>query len=244
MTFKHLQIRYQTARSLPAPYAYFYTLSARPTGSTALQIELVITYPDRDDIDDDELQAEGFTRDDDFSWKGQLPKTWLDTLTALIRKTELQPLEEDSLEEDDDFWNMTIEANGKQQGQPSNIDDWHYLVQELMQATYEITGRERPFELIYLNLDSRQGDTELYLTGSFAERQLTIRSLHQRRERSRTFPWTTLQQIMSKIYAHDFSPDDALLKRPKRDGQWLNLGGDEWYDIHAIPALTKLFNNL
>ncbi|WP_461088324.1 hypothetical protein [Spirosoma gilvum] len=242
--FKHLQIRFQTARSLPAPYAYFYTLTARPVGTNSLQVELVVTYPDRDDIDDDELEAEGYTRNDDFSWKGQLPKTWLDTLTNLIRKTELQPLEEDALDEDDDFWNMTIETNNIRQGQPSNNDDWHYLVQELMQATYELTGKERPFELTYLDLNSRQGDTELYLTGSFAERQVTLRSLQQRREGTRTLPWTTLQQVMSKVYNHDFSTVEALTKRPKRDGRWLNLGGEEWYDVHSIPALTKLFGNL
>lgn len=245
MSFKRLQIRYQTARSLPAPYAYFYTLAVNPVSNNTLQIDLAITYPGRDDIDDDELIAEGYTRDDDFNWTGKLPKTWLDTLTNLIAKTRLRSFNEDELDEDDDFWGMTIEGNGTSTyGRPANVDDWQYLVQELIQAAYESVGRERPFELTYLNLSSQQGNQELHLTASFAERTVKILSIQNQRERTQTLPWVTLQQMMSKVYEHDFDPEDAQLKRPKRDGQWLNLGTDEWYDISSLRFLTKLFKEL
>ncbi|MBD2754341.1 hypothetical protein [Spirosoma validum] len=245
MSFKRLQIRFQTARSLPAPYSYFYTLAVQPVANNALQIDLAITYPDRDDIDDDELIAEGYTRDDDFSWSGKLPKAWLDTVANLTAKTRLQPLEEDTLAEDDDFWAMTIEANGNtKQGNPTNADDWQYLIQELIQAAYESIGRERPFELTYLNLNPQQEDYEVHLTASFAERSVNVLIRQNRRERSQTLPWSTLQQLMSRVYEHDFSPDDTQLKRPKRDGRWLNLGGEEWYDVSNLRALTKLFQDL
>ena len=246
MSFKSLQIRYQTARSLPAPYAYFYTLTARPVASNGLQVDLAITYPDRDDIDDDELIAEGFTRDDDFSWSGKLPKPWLDTVTNLTGKTRLQPLDEELLGEDDDFWDITLETDqtGSQQGIPKNADEWHYLVQELMQAAYESIGRERPFELTYIDLSNRQRDAELQLTASFAERTVTLRTREDRREQSRTLPWSTLQKVMSQVYEHDFDPDETQLKRPTRSGQWLNLGTDEWYDVSQFRALTKKLESL
>ena len=245
MSFNRLQIRYQTARSLPAPYAYFYTLMAQPAASNAIRINLAITYPDRNDIDDDELIAEGFTRDDDFSWSGQLPKAWLETITKLIAKTRLQPLDEDKLAEDDDFWDLTIEASDdSKQGKPANANDWQYLVQELMQAAYESTGRERPFELTYLNLGNQPGDRELRLTGSFAERTVEVQSIQNSRERTQTLPWTTLQQVMRKVYEHDFDPEEAQFNRPKRDGHWLNLGGEEWYDLRQVRALTKLLGEL
>ena len=159
MSFHRLQIRYQTARSLPAPYAYFYTLTAQPTGSGSLQVDLAVTYPDRDDIDDDELIAEGFTREDDLSWSGRLPKPWVDAMTDLSRKTRLQPLDEDALGEDDDFWEITLEAssNEKKQGVPKNANEWHYTVQELMQAVYERLNREHPFELIYSTIPCQGG---------------------------------------------------------------------------------------
>lgn len=250
MSFKKLQVRYQTARSLPAPYAYFYTLTSHPTPTGALQVDLAITYPGREDIDDDELIAEGYTRDDDVSWSGQLPKTWAQTLADLANKTRLQPLDEEQLGEDDDFWAIRIESDGAspKEGRPANrgqgsTDDWQYLVQELIQATYEAAGRERPFELTFLDL-SRQHTVELQLTASFVERTVTIQRLQDQQKRTKTLPWPTLQQVMSEVYTHDYDSDEAQQKRPKRDGQWLNLGTEEWYDISALPALTATLRNL
>jgi hypothetical protein len=246
MSFKSLQIRYQTARSLPAPYTYFYTLTITTVTANAIQVELAITYPDRDDIDDDELIAEGYTRDDDFSWSGRLPKAWWESFAALVRKTRLQPTNEDELGEDDDFWAITIETDGgnKTNGKPAKADDWQYLMQELIQASYEAIGRERPFELIYLNLSGQQGDLELRLTASFAERTVNITTVENRHEQTKTVPWSTLQHVMSQVYNYDYDPDDAQLKRPKRDGQWLNLGTEEWYEVSDYRALGKMFRDL
>ncbi len=250
MSFKNLQIRYQTARSLPAPYAYFYTLAARPTPTGALQVDLAITYPDREDIDDDELIAEGYTRDDDVSWSGQLPKIWLQTLADLADKTRLQALDEEQLGEDDDFWDVRVETDeaSPKAGRPANrgqgsTDDWQYLVQELIQATYEAAGRERPFELTFLDL-GRQQMFELQLTASFVERTVTIQTLHDQQKRTKTLSWATLQRVMSEVYNHDYDPDEAQQKRPRGEGQWLNLGTEEWHDVSTLSALTKMFRNL
>lgn len=245
MAFNTLQIRYQTARSLPAPYAYFYTLTATPAGSQSLQVELAITYPDREDIDDDELIAEGFTRDDDVAWSGQLPKPWLDTLTSLVAKTRLQPLDEEALDDEDDFWDITIStATAHQQGTPQKTDDWQYVMQELMQAAFESMGRERPFELIFLDRSTSTGVFELKLTASFASRSVTALTTQDHRQSSRTLPWAALQRIMSQVYAHDFDPDETQLKRPVSSGQWLNLGTDEWYTISALKKLCKALREL
>ncbi|GAB2540747.1 hypothetical protein [Spirosoma aerophilum] len=246
MSFKSLQIRYQTARSLPAPYSYFYTLSIQTVAANALQIDLAITYPDRDDIDDDELIAEGYTRDDDYAWSGRLPKAWWEAIGNLVRKTRWQPINEDELGEDDDFWDITLEteSGNKASGQPAKPDDWQYLMQELIQATYEAMGRERPFDLIYLDLNGQPNELELRLTASFVERSVKIVRVENRREQSKTLPWSTLQHVMSQVYNYDYDPDDAELKRPKRDGQWLNLGTDEWYDISTYRAVSKMFREL
>jgi hypothetical protein len=244
MSFQRLQIRYQTARSLPAPYAYFYTLTAQPAANSDVQIDLTMTYPDRDDIDEDELIAEGFTRTDDLTWSGQLPKSWLETLTNLARATRLQPLDEEAMGEDDDFREITLEISGekKKQGVPKNGDDWHYAMQELIQAIYERMNRERPFELTYV--DNSAGTLEHRLTASFAERTIRLQRLQNQREQSSTLPWSTLQQVMGQVYEHDFNPQDAQLKRPSRNGQWLNLGTDEWYDISRLKSLTRFLTDL
>ena len=246
MSLQRLQIRYQTARSLPAPYAYFYTLTAKPAGASEMQVDMAITYPDRDDIDDDELIAEGFSREDDLTWSGRLPVSWSETITGLTRATRIQPLDEETLGEDDDFWEITIENdNGaKKQGFPPNADDWQYTVQELIQAIYERTNRERPFNLIYLDNSTGATPSEIRLTASFAERSIRFVRVQNKREQNRTLPWSMLQKLMSKVYEHDFNPDEAQLKRPTRSGQWLNLGNEEWYDVSQLKALTRWLSEL
>lgn len=246
MSFTQLQVRYQTARSLPAPYAYFYTLTARPAANGSVALDLSITYPDRDDIDDDELAAEGFTRDDDFSWSGRLPDAWRQALVALVDKTRLQPIDEDALGEDDEFWAMHVETDRQpaQVGRPRNPDDWQYLMQELIQATYESNQREQPFTLTYVEQGGRTGDYELRLTASFANRTVQALTIQDRRERTRTLPWPTLQTVMSEVYAHDYDSDEAQPKRPQRAGQWLNLGTDEWHDVSAFRTLTRTLRSL
>ncbi|UHG89317.1 hypothetical protein [Spirosoma oryzicola] len=246
MSFTTIQIRYQTARSLPAPYAYFYTLTARSLANKSLDIKLSITYPDRDSIDDDELIAEGYTRDDDFMWSGQLPKAWLQTVTELVNKTKLDLFSEEELDEDDDYWEISVEPdNGSlRRGRPKNADSWQYLMQELIQASYEAIERERPFELTYLDLTNRQSETEIRLIASFVERTVKIVTSQNRRESTKTLPWTTLQHVMAEVYNHDYEPDEAETKRPRRDGQWLNLGDEEWYDVGEFTSLTKMLRTL
>lgn len=246
MSFKTIQIRYQTARSLPAPYAYFYVLTAQAIASQSLQIDLAITYPDRDDIDDDELIAEGYTRDDDFKWSGRLPKTWLSTFDSFIGKTQLQEFDEEKLGEDDDYWEVELDvsAGSIKKGRPNNADDWQYLMQELIQASYELVGRERPFELTYLDFSGKQNNMELRLTASFAERTVQIVTFVNKREQRKTVPWTVLQHTMAEVYNHEFEEEEAQLKRPRQEGQWLNIGSEEWYDVSEMPSLQKRLRNL
>ncbi|GAB3575487.1 hypothetical protein GCM10027578_39760 [Spirosoma luteolum] len=251
MSLSKLRVRYQTPRSMPAPYAYFYTLTARPASNDSLQVDLTLTYPDRDDIDEDELIAEGFSRDDDFTWSGKLPKIWLQTVEELVRKTTLHPLDEDALGEDDDFWELTLDSTDSvpQTGRPAlkgkgNLNDWQYLMQELMQATFEAGNRERPFELIYLRLGAGAKDAEVYLSASFVDRTVSVTTIRDKRERMRGLPWTSLQEVMSAVFAQDFDPDDAHLSRPKGAGQWINIGTDEWYNVGNLTDLTTFLDKL
>ncbi|MBC7570608.1 MAG: hypothetical protein H7319_12845 [Spirosoma sp.] len=241
MSLKTLQIRYQTARSLPAPYAYFYTLALTPLVGE-LGVELTLVYPDRDDMDEEELLADGFTPDDDLTWAGRLPQTWRQTMLTLADKARLKPVDEDQLSEDDEFWSVRIETPNvpTRQGRPQHADDWQYVVQELIQAIYERAGRERPFELTYLKIRSPADVQETRLTASFASRTVQVFTSHNEQERTRTLPWPTLQRVMSAVYAPDYDPEKARHKRPREAGHWLSLGTDEWYDISDFSDVTSV----
>lgn len=243
MSFKNLQLRYQTAAIMPGPFAHFYTLTLSPAAQNTLQTAISIDYPDREELDEEDIIGEGFTLDDNFDWSGRLPQTWLDRVTAQVKKTRLMPFHEDDLGENDDFFELTLETAEEKtsQGQPADRDSWQYLAQELIQATYEAAGREHPFALTYLDL-TQVSNTELRLTASFEKRTLTVET--SAGTQPRPLPWDELQRIMSQVYSADYNPEEAILVRPKQDGRFLNLGNEEWYNISDQPALHKLFRNL
>jgi hypothetical protein len=242
--FNSLTIQFQTAPTLPAPYAHFYTFLATVQAG-GLAIDLNITYPNREAIDDDELEAEGFTRNDDYQWTGKLPTNWQTAFASLLTKTDFRAVSEDELPETDDFWAITVSesSDNTQKGYPKSPDDWQYLMQELIQATYEADKRERPFELCYLDFRP-SGDTELYLTASFAQRDVTAELVQNRQATRKTLQWADLQRLMSAIYAIEFDPETLFNHPPKQDGHWLNLGSEEWYDINDYPDLQALFRKL
>ena len=248
--FKSAEVRYQTAPIVPPPYTHFYTLAFRPAFKEYLHVDLSITYTDREDLDEEDIIGEGFTLDDNYSWSGRLPLTWLETATSLIRKTRLQAFDEDKLTDNDEYFLLTLEqeSGGAQSGVPTPKNDWQYFIQELMQAVYEASEREKPFEFTYL--DHRSGSpTEVHLTGLFSRREVQVDIRRKGRNQTRTLPWNDLQSVMEAIYGVEYLPEEALAKPAPNKGQYLNLGEEEWYELGPAvvgpePALAYLRKTL
>ncbi|WP_234734088.1 hypothetical protein [Tellurirhabdus bombi] len=246
-TFKSLQIRYQTAQVLPPPFAHFYTLTLNPAPGEELSADFSITYTDREDLDEDEIIAEGFTADDNFSWAGKLPSVWLKTVSKLVDKTDLQTFSEEELDEDEPYLQLILKTDkGEKTGEPTHLEEWAYLAQELIQAIYETSGKERPFELICVDI-RREGTAELNLVASFARREITVKVVQDGKNRSRSLPWTDLTPLMEKVYAVQYLYEEAVPKPSRREGQYLNLGEEQWFELGkaVVPiddddAVTKL----
>ncbi|WP_375445885.1 hypothetical protein [uncultured Fibrella sp.] len=245
MSFVSLHIRYQSAGMIPAPYTHFYELTARPAGMSGLQVDFAITYTDREDLDEEDITGEGFTMNDNFAWSGQLGTAWLPVIHNVVSTTKLGPFDESTLDEDDDFLEVTIDSgyDDPEVGTPVNVDVFMYSVQELIQAIYEAGGKEKPFELSYLSFQ-RSGDAEVHLQAQFATRVVKLITIQNREEQHRTLPWEQLRTLMSTIFAHDFIPGEGTAKPPKRDGHYLDIGGDEWYDIGQFDDVHEALTDL
>ncbi|XWW45405.1 hypothetical protein JYG30_22160 [Fibrella sp. USSR17] len=240
MSFAALQIRFQSAGMIPAPYTHFYELQARPVGKNGLQIDFSITYTDREDLDEEDIVGEGFTLTDDFSWSGQLGSAWLPLIDRLVTTTKLGPFDETALDEEDDFLEVTIDSGTGQPivGTPTDPEGFLYAIQELIQAIYEAGGKEKPFELSYLSFQ-RSGDSEVHLQAQFATRTVKLITVRNGQEQNRTLPWDQLRSLMSVVFAHDYIPGEGTPKPPKRDGHYLDVGGDEWHDISTLDEVHE-----
>ena len=251
--FEKLEIRYQTALVVPPPYAHFFTIALHAAIGDRLPVDITITYTDRDELDEEEITNEGFTGNDDYQWSGHLPLIWAQTVGDLVRKTQLKEFDEAKLRDNQDYFLVTThnDRHEKQAGTPSHRTEWQFLSQELIQAAYEVSGKEKPFEVIYLEIDSG-ARTEAHLTASFSRREVRLETRHQDQTQSKTLPWKELKTMMEVFYAVDYNSEEALPELPRRSGRYLNLGTSEWYetgsaitgDEGAISRLRKLLVRL
>ena len=106
----------------------------------SINVDLKLTYTHRDELDADEIEAEGFTDNDDYEWKGALEKVWSDELEKVLKKTQMGG----SMLQDEEFDFLTLEweTDTTKKGQPKNTEDWLYFAQELLQAIYETSEKE------------------------------------------------------------------------------------------------------
>jgi len=224
-----LEIRYQTAMVVPPPYAHYYTLVL--TMGEELAIDFSITYTDREELDEEEIVGEGFTLQDDFSWAGTLPEAWRGPLDNHLNRLRLKPFNEQSLQDTDDYFLLMVRRPGSEEesGRPSPRADWQYLAQELMQACYEAGGKERPFELNVV--EQERGQTlNLQLVASFKNRDIRLETDQQGRKGSRILPWEDLRNLMETVYAIEYLAEEAVTRPPRRDGLFLNLGEENWFE--------------
>lgn len=243
-------VRYQTAPVVPAPFAHFYTLKLDIQSADDLRVDFDIIYNDRLELTDDEIYDEGFSKDDDYKWKGALPAVWINEFREIFTSSKTIRKREES--EYEDFIEIELEENGKYVTiYPVDKERWSYFLQEMMQAIFETAGREKPFELTYLDIEN-DSKTTIDLRASFGKKEFTlsknggtVRKLH----------WDQLQKIMDTVYKAEFVADNASENRPTKRGKYLTAGDGLWYQMGVavlettskskdLAKIEALFNTL
>lgn len=241
-------IYFETSAQLPPPYSYRYVLKLKPSFQF-FHADLQLAYTHRDELDADEIEAEGFGENDDYQWRGNLEKVWRDTVEKLLARTQIEAVNE--WDDDSDMLLLEWEQKDKtHKGQPNNLEEWLYLAQELVQAVYETAGRERAFELSVLDIQP-QSTVQATLTGSFKTRTAQIKQVVNGKSSVKFYPWEQLSPLMEALYAPDWFAEKAQPDKPKRAGLYLNPGDGLWYEwgkqivevgerTEALPKLKKL----
>jgi hypothetical protein len=244
-----LTLRFETAPNVPPPFAYQYEL-ALAFDPQSLHANLRLTYLDREDLDPEEIENEGFTQNDDYDWQGQLEPAWQAQLEKIWKKTKLET--EDNGSDNDDFLELEMQATtALTVGVPKNYEEWHYMAQELLQAVFETAGKERPFELKVLQ-NNESSSVEAILTASFKARSAQVKRIENGKSALRHYAWHTLSELMQTLYAPDYENENVPTKKPTQLGLFVNVGDQFWYEIgtHIVEpgkntkALLKLENAL
>ena len=232
-TLKSVTFEYDTL-VLPPPHAHRYTLKVQKDATGNATARLTLEYYGRGEISKEEIMEEGYTPDDDYEWKGALPAVWVKAMEDKLRKAN---------------WVKNPKATGgpalsirvstatqAEVRYPDQIRPWEIFIQEVIQAIFEIGGKEAPLH-ISIVLDHKSPKSHnIDIEFSFAQRTVTI---HPSGEKSRTIPWDKGQKLMKYIYAIDYLPEQALEKLPKSHGSYISPGDGFWYDLSPEKEPNK-----
>jgi len=248
--WKTLTIKFQTSEITPPPYAYFYTLVLTKSGE-GLQTEFDHQYLERDELDEEAILEEGFEINSDYAWKGGLSVVWQKELEKLLAKNSYKS--GSKIKETEDYIELVFPNESGEDGSyfPTNTAEFEYFLQEIMQAIYEVAGREQPFKLEYRNID-RLGETITGCLAVFAERFFAVQ---RNAEPPKKLPWKWTQEVMGTVFMADFLMEDASREVPKFSGKYLSTGDGLWYefgetlvepapDSGVLFRIEKLLNQL
>ena len=199
-----IRISYQP-QQLPPPYAYAAVLVVETEKMNA-QFEL--EYLGRDVVSDDELRAEGFTRDDDFQWSGHLDQKWKKDIEGLTT------MDMDSNPDADIY--AHVDLNGKALGFPRNINHADLIFQEVLQSILELAGLEMPLTSLCL-ISNKKYD----LTWNFSKRTIDVNTNESEK-------WEDGREVIKLIYDSDF---DSFQYSKKPTDPSVNPGDGRWYHV-------------
>lgn len=224
---QQLQIKYETADIIPAPYCNQILLSLeQKTEGLSADFQIVYTY--RDDLTEEDLYDEGFTSEDDFSWKGILNKAWRTAIEQLLAKTPERPNHK-ALEEEENFLEISVGKNFE--GRPQNQAEWEYLLQELMQAVYETAQKEKNLSLIYKKIDRDKNVQTLFIDVFFSTRKAEAYTGTGSGKTLKQFVWEDATPLMQQVFVGEFIPELASQNEPKNPGKYLTTGDGFWYEF-------------
>jgi len=212
LTFKQLTVQYKTSE-VPPPFSYKLRIICQLVKEELL-IEFEQVYTHRDEVDEEEILAEGFTGKDDFQWQGRLPEIW---------KKRLQEESENlQLESNDSKIHLDLVTDeGKLSGQPYDQSKWEYLVQELTQAIFEQSQKEMPLQMGVLYINEQKQEKTQWLEFSFTQMKIS----DERGEY--VMDWQPGRDLLQMIFMLDF--DDPEVKKLNKPGYYLDPGDGYWY---------------
>lgn len=211
-TYKQLTIQYKTP-GVPPPFSYQLKIICQPVREE-LQISFEQVYTHREEVDEEEIIAEGFTGKDDFQWQGKLPEIWKKRLVEEIANLQVK-------NNDSEIYLELITENGNISGHPLHQTKWEYLIQEVTQAIFEQSQKEMPLQMGVLYINEQKQEMTQWLEFSFAQMKISDENGKY------VMDWQLGRDLLQMIFMLDFN--DPEVKNPNKPGYYLDPGDGFWY---------------
>ena len=220
-TLTGLVIEYDSG-IMPPPYSHVFRLEIS-LNTNPLKVSLDMHYTDREELTPEEIFDEGFTLEDDYTFKGEIDAIWSGVFAKAYQAAKWSGK---SLN-DAGITITPIEAG--RQGKvkvPADQEAWLILAQDLIQAIYETNKKELPLTIHYRQIvnDTPQ---DCSITVKFSNREVLFTENGQ----SRTLNWDYTIQLMKVIFTPDYHYDIAKEEPGKKRGAYINCGDGYWHEL-------------
>lgn len=223
-----IELVYQTRLEKAAPYSFQCVFTLKNLRSS-LQVSVQQHFTERDQIPLEEIEAEGFTDDDDFSWEGILPQTWAIWLQSMLAQSDFHEELKEEIQLAPIHSNKAIS--------PVQSESWEVFSEELLQACYESAGKESLMEMVWGKLEKNNFYEQARLLWSFRDRSVTGEILNGEKRRWPEEIWRN-----SRLDLQNWIEREALNKDlfgfPKSKGWYWLLNQDIWLNPDAIGKGT------
>ncbi len=221
--FKHdFKLFYESPSDIPAPYHFEALFEFKSFENDKLELSLHVQYVEREDFSSEELIAEGLSVEDKFEWSGDLPIIWKNRLALSFSKYK-----SGSCDPKDAEPFIAIEAANSSTYVPRFLDFEENLIQELMQAIYEVAGKEYPLFLGFQFKD--ENDTWNKYQGEMSFANLNFTYSNSSGQVETISDWDKLQDIVNIVFIAEFITDKALEDLKKSSSFAVFPGDGFWY---------------
>ena len=214
---------------IPPPFCYKYNISITSNEAKISTIAIDLEYYDRDEITDDEIYDEGFSLDDNFQWNGNLPQIWVKEIINKLNTSNWK--KQKTVKSGGAGLTVKVEYQKHAENlEPADPRSWEVFIQEIIQACFELSEKEAPLYINFMEKESKKNSKQLNLTYSFAQR--TIRCETDLKD-EQTLSWSDGQKLLKYIYGIDYLPEKSFNEIPNKKGAFISPGDGLWYQLDA-----------
>lgn len=227
--FQRLSITFETL-VVPPPFSHTYCFVLQPSDER-LQVKYEISYTEREALTEEEILEEGFSLQDDYSWEGKLPLVWHQAVEKMLQQTTKLRKQPKAGSENVVILQIQDLKGTLHEGVPDNIEAWVYLLQEMTQAVFEISRKELPLLVKYLEISGTDHKLELFIQPSFSNRQLIAGVFEKGKKQEKSHPWERLKPLLKAVYLPDYDVSKSTSQQPATPGKYIDPGEGLWYAL-------------
>ncbi len=225
-SFGQIIFEYNTG-PVPPPFCHKYKIAISKSNHETFHVDLILKYYDREELSDEEIFEEGFTKKDDYEWKGDFPIVWGQEIEKKLSSTNWKKMPSPR----PDGTEFSIKKVNNDQSEILNSSSsraWEVFVQEIIQAVFELSKKEAPLLLGFISKNSKLEESKVDFEFSFATREVKVNSGGKGEN---SISWAEGQKLLKYIFSIDYLPEKSMDKIPKKPGNFLNPGDGYWYEL-------------